>query len=145
MTAENCTCRICRNLGYFSYIELRALVSELDNELTKRGLPGVDPTLEKRITNEEQFRQGAFQGRHLQAESHIASHCMCHLLTSHVDPRFCQPCSHTRSDGTTGEPPATMEHLLGRKPTNDDWNTQCEVGRCWHFHAQHLFTCVLGV
>ena len=132
LTADNCCCGTCRELGWYNYDEMREIVKEIDQAILKHandayGLASKTALLD-RIDAEERFRRGEFQS-HLKSDSPVGRHCQRYLLSTHVDCRFSSPCTHEK--GGHEEMPPTMEEKIQRshqrRPVPSDWNDACEV------------------
>lgn len=143
LSADNCCCGSCRDLGMYNYNELREVISETNNHI--KGLCSEDVSewdkrckeLTDRTVVDEKFVATEFFG-HLKHEDGCGSHCLTHLLTTYNDPRFCKCCTHPRDDNVKPEVPETMDEyhqrVFNRKAkTDSDWNGECsicsEVGR----------------
>ena len=134
LTAENCCCASCRDLGYISYRALREVV-----ELALPSTP-LQKKLLQRIDGEELFRSTEFSA-HLSEESPIPGHCLCLLLTPFNDRRFKQECSHPRSDGAEPPTPVSMEtQAFPSKAHSDAWSSECMY--CHANKKQNLQCCV---
>ena len=137
LTADNCCCGICRELGFDNYDELRDIVRQLDSDLLL-ATDDVSPlptksALLKRITQEEEFRRGSY-ANHLQAESDCGHHCLKHLLSTKLDGRFRSPCTHGAPASGAGMEPKNMDEQVEeatggkrKKAAKDDWHDTCEV------------------
>ena len=102
LTAANCCCRSCRDLGINSYEELLAVLDEVQVYIDA----GFFTELKRAIEDEARFRRGSFR-RHLKSQDGDARHCMRELCTAANVAAFRKPCDHPRSDGTRGTAPAT--------------------------------------
>ena len=146
-----CVCRLCRNLGFYAFQNLRELVENLrgsfevafhDKGLQPRGAVFEElASLLARITHLERFMRGELQDTHLDLVSATATHCMTCALTSLNTRAFAKDCKQ-RSKAT--EPLQKWEDVCRdaeskaskstRKKKSVDkktwWNAQCEVRRC---------------
>jgi len=90
LTADNCCCATCRDLGFVNFQELRDIATSVCGHLevlSAGRVPAHLPALLVRIEKEEQFRRTIFQ-THLLAESGVGTHCRTLLLSAGVDRRF---------------------------------------------------------
>jgi len=129
LTADNCCCGTCRDLGFLNYEDLRDLIKTLGRHLeaVSDGTLKLDVDgLLRRVKSEEEFRRGSFM-THLENSSPVGAHCLTLLLSTAVDRRFKKECKHGFPDGRVVSEPRTMEQLLGRKTKPTDWNSKCEV------------------
>jgi hypothetical protein len=133
-SALNCTCGQCRDLGYATFEELRAIVDDLREAAREAALElpsGLLTRLEKRVVCLERFMQHGY-ARLLQEQSSNARLCVRMALTTAHDHHFKQPCEHPRSDATVGEAPRSMSdemrHAHNREPVDADWEVDC--GSC---------------
>jgi len=133
LTAENCCCAICRDLGYVSYASLREVV-EFVIPLTPRS-----KKLLKEIDEEELFRSTEFAS-HLSEESSTPAHCLCHLLAPFNNTNFRQDCVHGRADGKQPPAPISMEsQAYPGKARSSDWLSECFL--CSSYQKQNLQCC----
>ena len=112
VTADNCCCGTCRDLGFQNYEELREIIKLLAAaiERVSNDTHKLESSAEllKRVDKEEEYRSTIYR-THLKNEDACASHCLTYLLSSANDRRFCKQCTHTRTDGTIGETPETWD------------------------------------
>ena len=141
LTADNCCCGICRELGFDNYDEMRDIAKQLDAELLlltndATGLPTLASLLE-RIKHEEGFRRGPFL-THLKEQDSCGHHCLRHLLSTANDSRFHAPCTHEPPTSGAGPMPQTMDDVVAADTSNrkktatrggkdSDWHDTCEV------------------
>jgi len=115
LTADNCCCGSCRDMGMYNFIDLRAIIEE-----TTSGLKEYANTQEEdiafdeqnkelltRTVTQEKFLSSEFFG-HLKQTDGCGSHCLAHLLTTHNNPNFCKPCIHPRDDDAMIPPQVSM-------------------------------------
>ena len=127
LTADNCCCGICRELGFYNYDEKRDIVRDLDAAVQKatHNRHGLHSTkqLINRIKEEELFRRGQY-ATHLEEQSNVGHHCIRMLLTSSNDRRFCCECTHEPAEGARPLPETMVEYhrrVLRRKPKVRTW------------------------
>ena len=97
------------DLGYNSYVELRALVGDVHGKLVKSGKTSGIPHREellKRIDEHEVFMRGEVFS-HFEHEDACDAHCLRHLLSTTVNPSYACECVHERTGGGVGDPPSS--------------------------------------
>jgi hypothetical protein len=148
VTADNCCCGTCRDLGFRNYEELREVIKALDAAIMKASNDKhhlkSKVGLVKQVDKEEEFRRTIYPS-HLKNQDGCGSHCLTYLLASKNDSRFRKQCTHPQSDGTVGTAHESMEDFFrrgghverpanapaswkpkGRAPKSSDWNDLCE-------------------
>ena len=134
LTADNCCCGTCRDLGFYNYEEMREIVEAVDEsmQVASNGAHGLasKKSLLTRIKKEEEFRRGSYQS-HLENDSEVGAHCLRMLLSSINDRNFESCCTHPACGDATVAPMETMEQRIRRVERRNtqprDWKDACEV------------------
>jgi hypothetical protein len=140
LTADNCCCGHCRDLGMYNFDHCRDVITETNEYLKEVSTPTKEEEdeldkqckdLVTRTNTQEKFLSTEFFG-HLKNTDGCGSHCLTHLLSTHNNSNFCKPCTHPRDDGAEIPKQESMDEyhrrVLNRKcDAQKDWDDACSI------------------
>lgn len=139
VTADNCCCGTCRDLGMYNFNELREVIKELNEHLkeyshstaaTAKEFDAASKVLIDRCNAQEKFLSTSFFS-HLKHNDGCGNHCLTHLLSTYNNPNFKKGCTHPRDDDVVVEPEETMDQYhqreFGRDARPTDWDGECSI------------------
>lgn len=137
MTADNCCCGTCRDLGLYNFKELENVIKQLVQDLIslapspskwKEIYDKTGKDLIARTKKQTEFLLGSYYS-HLKSSDGCGSHCLTHLLSTYNNENFRKDCEHGRDDDVVNEHPITWTQRVWneeqREAEETDWDGVC--------------------